>query len=70
MENDISIDELWQYCDFDTREFADTAGLELQPAIAKLRQMKNLKLIYPDGTANSKAISIIKLFVKNKIENL
>jgi hypothetical protein len=32
--------------------------------------MRNLGLIFPDGEALSKAVSIVKVYVKGKIENL
>jgi hypothetical protein len=64
------LDELWNLSDLDTREFADTAGLTVTDAISKLRQMRNLGLIFPDGDALSKAISIVKVYVKGKIEGL
>ena len=65
-----SLDELWQLSSVDTRQFADTAGITVTQAIGKLRQMRNLGLIFPDGTALSKAVSIVKVYVKGKIENL
>lgn len=67
---DATLDELWNLSDLDTREFADTAGLTVTDAISKLRQMRNLGLIFPDGDALSKAISIVKVYVKGKIEGL
>lgn len=70
VDENADLKELWQCSKFDTREFADTAGLDVQSALTKFRQMCNLKLIYPDGTANSKAISIVKIYVKGKVENL
>ena len=67
VDDNADLNDLWQCVSFDTRAFADTAGLDTQLALVKLRQMRNLKLIYPDGTANSKAISIVKIYVKSKI---
>jgi hypothetical protein len=32
--------------------------------------MRNLKLIFPDGEASAKALSIVKVYVKGKIEGL
>ena len=64
VEPDSTMDDLWQLSSVDTREFADTAGITVTEGISKLRQMKNLHLIYPDGTAHSKAVSLIKVYVK------
>ena len=64
------MDELWNLSNVNPRVFADTAGLGIQDALAKLRQMRNLGLIFPDGTALSKAVSLVKIYVKGKIEDL
>lgn len=67
---DASIDDLWQLSDVNVKNFSDTAGLTVSQGLAKLKQLRNLSLIFPDGTALSKAISIIKVYVKGKIEDL
>lgn len=70
VEPDTTLDELWQLSDIDTREFAATAGITVSEGISKLKQMRNLKLIFPDGGALSQALSIVKVYVKGKIESL
>jgi hypothetical protein len=65
-----TMDDLWQLTNVSPRDFADTAGLSLKQGIEKMKQLKNLSLIFPDGTALSKATSIIKVYVKGKIEGL
>jgi hypothetical protein len=65
-----TLDDLWELSTVNTREFADTAGITVSEAISKLRQMRNLKLIFPNGEALSKALSIVKVYVKGKIEGL
>lgn len=67
---DAGMDELWTLSEVNPRVFADTAGLGIQDALSKLRQMRNLGLIFPDGTALSKAVSLVKIYVKGKIEEL
>ena len=67
---DTSLKDLWKLSKIDTREFANTAGLGVTDAISKLNQMKNLNLIFPDGTAMTKAITIIRMYVKSKIQDL
>ena len=63
-----SMEDMWALSDCDMRRFAETAGLKMVDAIAKLRQLQSLGLIFPDGDALSKARSIIKVYVKGKIE--
>ncbi len=70
VEPTATMDELWQLTNVSPREFADTAGLSMKQGIEKMKQLKNLSLIFPDGTALSKATSIIKVYVKGKIEGL
>ena len=68
--DDAGMDDLWMLSEVHPRVFADTAGLEITDALSKLRQMRNLGLIFPDGTALSKAVSLVKIYVKGKIEDL
>ena len=70
VEPTATMDDLWQLTNLNPREFADTAGLTVKEGIEKMKQLKNLSLIFPDGTALSKAVSLIKVYVKGKIEGL
>lgn len=70
VEPTATMDDLWQLTNVSPRDFADTAGLSLKQGIEKMKQLKNLSLIFPDGTALTKATSIIKVYVKGKIEGL
>lgn len=70
VSSDATLDDLWELSRINTREFAETAGITIPEGISKLRQMRNLKLIFPNGEALSKALSIVKVYVKGKIENL
>ena len=67
---DASLEELWNLSEMDVKEFSDTAGVTVTEGLVKLRQLKNLKLILPDGSCLTKALSIVKVYVKSKIENL
>ena len=70
VEPNATMDDLWMLTNVSPRDFADTAGLSLKDGIEKMKQLKNLSLIFPDGTALSKAVSLIKVYVKGKIEGL
>lgn len=70
VDPDASIDDLWELSKIDVRQFANTAGITVNEAIGKLKQMRNLGWIFPDGDALSKAVSIVKVYVKGKIEGL
>lgn len=70
VEPNATMDDLWLLTNVSPRDFADTAGISLKVGIEKMKQLKNLSLIFPDGSAMAKATSIIKVYVKGKIENL
>lgn len=68
VSEDATMSDMWKLCQINMQDFASTAGLEISEAIPKTKQMANLGLIYPDGTANSKAISIVKVYVSGKVK--
>lgn len=70
VEPNATMQDMWLLTNVNPRDFADTAGLSLKQGIEKMKQLMNLSLIFPDGTALSKATSIIKVYVKGKIEGL
>ena len=70
VDENTTFDDLWQYSTMNVKEFSDTAGIVVTDGLAKLRQLKNLKLIFPDGSCLSKALSIVKVYVKGKIADL
>ena len=64
-----SLNQLWQLVqDFNIRDFAITLGCNTQQALPRLRQLKNLRLIYPDGSINRFANMFLKNYIKRKIE--
>ena len=65
-----SMDGLWKLCHVDMQTLADTAGITVNSAIMRLRQLRNLGLIFPDGTAVSKGIGLVKVYVSRKVEGM
>lgn len=64
-----SLNQLWQLVqDFNIRDFAITLGCNTQQALPRLRQLKNLRLIYPDGSINRFANMFLNNYIKRKIE--
>lgn len=70
VEENASLQELWNLCDIDIKELSDTAGLTVNDTMIKMKQLKNLGLIYPDGTAHFTATNIIRAYVKGRVEKL
>lgn len=67
---DATLDDLWQLSSVNTRQFANTAGLNITQGLAKLKQLRNLGLIFPNNIVLNKALSVVKVYVKGKIEGL
>ncbi len=67
---DTTLPELWDLCEVNIKELADTAGLTVNETMVKMKQLKNLGLIYPDGTAHATARNIIRAYVKGRVEKL
>ena len=64
-----SLNELWELIqDFNIRDYAITLGCNTQQALPRLRQLKNLHLIYPDGSINRFANMFLNNYIKRKIE--
>lgn len=67
IDDNTSIEGLWDMCQMDIREFAVTVGDKVQDALPRLKQLKNLHLIYPDGSINENARIIVSMYIKKKI---
>lgn len=67
---DSTMEVLWSLSSVDIKEFSETVGLTIPESIAKIKQMRKLGLVYPDGTVNARANAVIKLYVKGKMEAL
>ena len=70
VKENTTLSELWDLCEVDIKELSDTAGLTVNETMVKMKQLKNLGLIYPDGTAHATARNIIRAYVKGRVEKL
>jgi hypothetical protein len=70
VDNEATLQELWTLCNINIKELSETAGLTINETMVKIKQLRNLGLIYPDGTAHSNAINIIRIYVKGRVEKL
>ena len=67
VDDNATIDALWDLSSSNIKEFAITIGDTVQDAIPRLRQLKNLRLIYPDGSINEQARVIVSMYIKKKV---
>lgn len=70
VREDIGLNELWQLCEINLKQYAITLGVTVQEAIPRLKQLKNLKMIYPDGSINQNARILVNMFIKKKINEI
>lgn len=70
VSDNAKLADLWNLCEVDIKELSDTAGLTVNETMIKMKQLKNLGLIYPDGTAHATAKNIIRAYVKGRVEKL
>ena len=69
VSEESTLEQLWELVqNFNIRDFATTLGCTTQQALPRLRQLKNLRLIYPDGSINRFANMFLKNYIKRKIE--
>lgn len=61
---------LWELTEINIRDYAITLGCTVQQALLRLKQLRNLSLIYPDGTINQTARILVNNYIKNKINEL
>ena len=70
VSEDASMNDLWKLCGFEIQAFSEASGLNIQESFSKIRCMQKLGFIYPDGTANERALGIIKMYIKGKVQGM
>jgi len=58
---------MWKYCRYSKTQFISLTGLESVTAVKYLNHLKDLKLLYPDGTINGIARKFIGGVLRNSI---
>ena len=61
---------VWQFCDFQTDKLASVIGCNYSDATALFKQLKMLKLVYPDGTVNDMANALVRGIIKQNISKM
>ena len=50
---------LWKFCKYDGKTFSSSVGMKQSEATDVVRQLRDLRLIYPDGTVNDLARKLV-----------
>lgn len=67
VNDDANMEELWELVEPDAFRFATILGCSVQNALPRLRQLKELDIIYPDGTVAGIAMTIVNVYIKNQV---
>ena len=72
VEDTATLEDLWEMMDdnIDLQNFSVTLGCRASDALTRLRQLKNLSLIFPDGSVNSTALVLIKIYIKKQLSKI
>ena len=70
VQQSCTIQQLWGCVDVNVREYSITLGCTVQEGITRLKQLKNLSLIYPDGTINENARLIVSMYIRKKLNDV
>ena len=70
VSENASMDELWKKANPDIFAFATALGCKMSDATSRLEQLKQLDIIYPDGSVSELAMSIVNVYIKNRVSEI
>ena len=59
---------MWQFSRFDIKTFCGILQIEKTQAIGLINRLKNLYLIFPDGTVNNQAYAVLMKFTQMELQ--
>ena len=62
------LDFMWQFSRFDIKTFCGILQIEKTQAIGLINRLKNLYLIFPDGTVNNQAYAVLMKFTQMELQ--
>ena len=66
VDDNATLDELWELCPPDINEFAKTLNVKLIDATKRFHQLKKLEIIYPDGFVSKLALQLVGLYIRTQ----
>lgn len=67
VEDNASMETLWDIVKPDIFRFATILGCNVQSALPRLNQLKELSIIYPDGSVANIAMTLANVYIKNQV---
>ena len=65
---DNELQFIWQFSRFDLKSFCTILQIEQTNAISLINRLKNLNLIFPDGTVNETAYTLLIKFTQTQLQ--
>ena len=70
VRDDATMKDLWDIADVDAYGFSIALGCRMTEALPRLEQLKQLNLIYPDGSVAELAMTIVNVYIKNRVKEI
>lgn len=70
VEENATMHDLWSAVEVNEFLYATCLGCTVQQALPRLNQLRELNLIYPDGTVAEMAMSIINVYIATSVGEL
>ena len=70
VNDNATMEDLWEVSNPDIMSFSIALGCSMVQALPRLEQLKALSIIYPDGSIDEMASSIVNIYIKSQVKDL
>ena len=70
VNDNATMEDLWEVSNPDIMSFSVALGCSMMQALPRLEQLKALSIIYPDGSIDEMASSIVNIYIKSQVKDL
>ena len=70
VNDNATMEDLWEVSNPDIMSFSVALGCSMVQALPRLEQLKVLSIIYPDGSIDEMASSIVNIYIKSRVKDL
>ena len=70
VNDNATMEDLWEVSNPDIMSFSIALGCSMMQALPRLEQLKALSIIYPDGSIDEMASSIVNIYIKSQVKDL
>lgn len=70
VNDNATMEDLWEVSNPDIMSFSVALGCSMMQALPRLEQLKALSIVYPDGSIDEMASSIVNIYIKSQVKDL